>query len=61
MNILSMVPGKKYLIGDSLGFDDVLCLENDGREVRVRLDETGREDILFEANEGFIHVIEKIA
>jgi len=67
MNIYSMKPGKRYLIGDGCGYDIVtmLRIENDPNFpaplVWVRFEKEGHEDYLFEtADCGFSTYVELV-
>jgi hypothetical protein len=65
MTIHDMIPGHRYLAGDSYGYDHVWCegtpkkheilshfgmLTPGGFYVKVRYEKTGESDIWFEAN-----------
>lgn len=50
MNIYDMIVGRRYLIGDGLGYDIVTCIDKVGDVVKVRTDEGVIID-LFESKE----------
>lgn len=64
----SMVLGKKYLVGDGLGYDKVECIAINPKEtpagcygVKVRYLESNTEDLFFEnPNYGFSIYVEEI-
>lgn len=50
MSIYDMVVGRRYLIGNGLGYDIVECVDKAANTVRVRTD-AGEEIDLFESPE----------